>query len=104
MCKMSMEVNVISRRGVLSTSTSKTALEDEVTHESLLDNYRDCVHPNVYHHQVPWLAEVSSTRVRQLTPSLLPHWPFNSYDEVFRSVHPDVYYYMKTHRLYGFSE
>jgi hypothetical protein len=98
-------VNVISRRGVLSTSNSKTALlEEEVTHESLLDNYRDLVYPNVYHHQVPWLADVSSTRVRQLSPSLLPVWPFQLYDEVFRAVHPEVYRYMKSHRLYGFSE
>mmetsp|Transcript_7540 Transcript_7540/g.10674 ORF Transcript_7540/g.10674 Transcript_7540/m.10674 type:complete len:299 (+) Transcript_7540:43-939(+) len=60
--------------------------------------------PAVLQHHVPWLSSISSTHVRSLKPFPLSIWPFTSlFDQLYRCVHPEVYSYMKKHRLYGFS-
>lgn len=87
-------IEVISRIGV-----------EEKSPEWLIeiDSPRTIAKKRVFHRSIPWLTGISSSSVRNMQPFLFSVWPFILKEELYQSVHPKVYHYMKNNRLFMFT-
>lgn len=87
-----VRIEVISRAGV-----------EDKSPEGLGDIDSPQETKRIFHRSIPWLTDISSSKVRSMRPFLFSVWPLILYEDLYNSLHPKVYHYIKRNRLYMFS-